>query len=355
MSRIAVCSAICTVLTACVLGLTGARAQTSKQASEVEEAYQQLKQKWEEKLQVAFTRDEVRRGIDRFWNIRAKAPGSEVAVEATIEAFRLLEAGSPIFIERGSTKVRLSEVKYSQIGPDDPAKGHVLRYVPSFSKEPVEEWRRVAEQSSTSSVQQAALFHIASRYHTRNHYDQASDLLDTLSVQYGVTKEHSRYGDRVAQMRQEIEQFRVGTRIPSLRASALTGDSIDTAKMQGTVRLLFFYGSTCGTCVEKYPILNRLYQKYDRTAFRLVGIPADPDTGWMTKSEFQSFMEEYGINWPQTWEEGILDEYNIGALGTGMLLDRTDKLVWLGRSGEIDATKKLAGYSLPRAVAELLE
>jgi thiol-disulfide isomerase/thioredoxin len=316
-----------------------------------------LTETWEQKLQSGATRTELRRGVERLWAVRHERPGTDAAAEATTFAFRLLAEGGPLFTDRDGKQVRLMETKYRQVGLDEPVKAQLLKYVPRFAQPPIQEWRRVAERSDVPAVQQAALLEIASRHARLNRYGQTGALLDTLAAEYGLPPAHPRHGDQIETLRREVERFGVGGRLPPLRAPSLAGDTIDTAEMEGTVRLLYFYGSTCGACVQTYPTLNRLHAEYDRDRFRLIGIPLDALNGWISKPKYPDFMEKHGIEWPQVWMEdkNLFDAYNVGAYGTAMLLGRDGQLVWLGRSDPIDAVATLEEKPLPKAVATLLE
>lgn len=344
-------------LTAALGPAPDALAQRTDQRSTSGEALQELKATWEQKLRSGATRTELRRGVDRLWAVRDEQPETDAAAEATTLAFRLLAEGGPLFVDRDGDRVRLMEAKYRRVGLDEPVKARLLKYVPRFAQPPIEEWRRVAEQSDVPAVQQTALLEIAGRHARLNRYGRTGALLDTLAAEYGLTADHPRHGDQVKTLRREIERFGVGGRLSPLRAPSLAGDTIDTAEMSGTVRLLYFYGSGCGICVQKYPTLNRLHAKYDRDRFRLIGIPIDALNGWISKSKYPDFMEKHGIQWPQVWmkEKNLFDEYNVGAYGTAMLVGRDGRLVWLGRSGPIDAVATLEGKPLPKALATLLE
>lgn len=336
---------------------SGALAQRSGQRPEPPGTFQDLKATWEQKLQSGATRTELRRGVDRLWAVREERPGTDAAAEATTLAFRLLAEGGPLFVDRDGERVRLMEAKYRQVGLDEPVKARLLTYVSQFSRPPIKEWRRVAEQSEAPVVRQAALLETAGRHAMMNRYDRAEGLLDTLAAEYSVTEAHPRHGDQIKMLRRDVERFGVGGRLPPLRAPSLAGDTIDTAEMNGAVRLLYFYGSTCGICVQTYPTLNRLYAEYDRDQFRLIGIPLDALNGWIPKSKYPEFMEKHGIEWPQVWmkEKNLFDEYNVGAYGTAMLVGRDGRLVWLGRDGPIDAVAALEEEPLSKAVATLLE
>jgi len=194
--------------------------------------------------------------------------------------------------------VRLMKIWYDALNPDDPAMAELLTYVPQLVEDPIREWRRVANRSTTPSVVQAAFLAIAAHHYRYNHYEQAQAVLDTLSKTHGMTKGHPRHGAEFSAMRRGIERLGIGVALPPLRAETLSGGYVDTAHLRGTVVLLYFYGSTCGACVPKYPTLNRLHETYSRDTFRLIGIPSDA-AGWLSKNQFRDFMAEYDITWPQ--------------------------------------------------------
>jgi thiol-disulfide isomerase/thioredoxin len=342
---------LCSVL---LVALPGIEAPVFAQSSGPMETYERLKQRWDEKQHEGITRAELKRGVERFWTLRETHPGTEAAAKATKEAFRLLNRGRPFFVDREGQSVSLMQVKFGQVGVNEPVKAQLLQYVPHFSDTPLKEWRHIGQQSERPSVRAAALFQVARHNHRYSRYEKAESQLDSLSVQYGVAEDHPRYGSEIAAMRRDIERFAVGRVLPPLRSETLSGDSIDTRDLRGTVTLLYFYGSTCGACIPEYPVLNRLHAKYNPQVFRLIGIPADA-SGLLTKAEFRDFMKKYDIDWPQAWEAGLLEQYNVFGMPTAMLLNRTGQVVWLGRTKVIDAVSELEGLELSQAVASLAE
>jgi thiol-disulfide isomerase/thioredoxin len=78
----------------------------------------------------------------------------------------------------------------------------------------------------------------------------------------------------------------------------LEGKKHELKDYRGSVVLLDFWSSGCGACVAAAPGLVRIYQKYSKMGFEIIGIHYGE-----TDEELREFISEKNMCWPQTSEQ----------------------------------------------------
>ena len=57
-----------------------------------------------------------------------------------------------------------------------------------------------------------------------------------------------------------------------------------------------FWASWCKPCIEKFPEIRKLYEKYDKESFKFIGINTDSAS---RMKEAKELIDEYDFAWPQ--------------------------------------------------------
>ena len=96
---------------------------------------------------------------------------------------------------------------------------------------------------------------------------------------------------------------------------------ISLKDLRGKVVLLDFWASWCGPCVRELPNVKEVYRRFHDRGFEIIGINLDLD-----KEQFEDFIQEYGITWPQYfdglgWDNKIAKLYRVTAIPATYLLD----------------------------------
>lgn len=131
---------------------------------------------------------------------------------------------------------------------------------------------------------------------------------------------------------------------PDFEKTDLDGNPLSISRFRGNVVLLDFWATWCGPCIGEMPNVIRVYDKYHRKGFEIIGISLDTD-----KDALQSFIKDYGIKWPQYfdgkgWENELARAYEVNSIPATYLLDGEGRLI----------AENLRGPALEKAVAKAL-
>lgn len=108
--------------------------------------------------------------------------------------------------------------------------------------------------------------------------------------------------------------------------------------VKGKYVLLDFWANWCAPCLEEFPDMRRIYNKYSRDDFEILGISLDLDRDyWMSR------IPAHENPWPQLWagkqfEQETFLAYRGGGIPFYILLDRDGKIV---RYNDVRATFNL--------------
>ncbi|WP_165233541.1 redoxin domain-containing protein [Aquisphaera insulae] len=114
----------------------------------------------------------------------------------------------------------------------------------------------------------------------------------------------------------------------SIKGTTLTGETLDTAALQGKTVLVVFWASWGGQMVRReMPDLVKLQEKFQAKGLTVVGVSLDNE-----KADLEAFLKENKVGWPQVFEPGGIDsrlatEYGIISLPTMFLIDAQGKVV----------------------------
>jgi thiol-disulfide isomerase/thioredoxin len=121
-----------------------------------------------------------------------------------------------------------------------------------------------------------------------------------------------------------------------LAYTAVDGREVDVQKLKGKVVLIDLWATWCGPCMQALPEVVSVYNKYHDKGFEIVGISLDK-----SQSALEGVVERYKMAWPQYfdgkfWGNKFAIEYNISAIPTMWLVDKTGKLRTMNGRDEME-------------------
>jgi thiol-disulfide isomerase/thioredoxin len=133
-----------------------------------------------------------------------------------------------------------------------------------------------------------------------------------------------------------------------LTGPTVAGEKFDLKQLRGKVVLVDFWATWCGPCVAEMPNVKRVYDRYHKDGFEVVGVSLDN-----SKDALVKFLKAREVHWPQLffddkdaqgWNNPLARKYGVNSIPFTVLVDRAGKVARIGVRGE----------ALRAAVAQLL-
>jgi peroxiredoxin/heme-degrading monooxygenase HmoA len=105
---------------------------------------------------------------------------------------------------------------------------------------------------------------------------------------------------------------------PDFSFTSADGEYISLEDLKGKVVMLDFWGTWCPPCVASVPELRKLYSRYSKESFVLIGISSDFDDG-----VWRNFTDKNHMLWPQYRDRDrhIMEAFSIRAFPTYVIID----------------------------------
>ena len=110
-----------------------------------------------------------------------------------------------------------------------------------------------------------------------------------------------------------------GQKAPDFALKSSTGENLRLSEYRGDVVMINFWATWCGPCRQEMPLLDELYNRYQRVGFNLLGVNIDDDS-----SRAMQMAEELGIDFPVLFDASkeVSRLYEVEAMPVTVLVDR---------------------------------
>ena len=110
-----------------------------------------------------------------------------------------------------------------------------------------------------------------------------------------------------------------GQPAPDFALKSSTGDNLRLSEFRGDVVMINFWATWCGPCRQEMPLLDELYQRYNRVGFNLLGVNIDDDS-----NRAMAMISELGVDFPVLFDSSkeVSRLYNVDAMPVTVLVDR---------------------------------
>jgi peroxiredoxin len=110
-----------------------------------------------------------------------------------------------------------------------------------------------------------------------------------------------------------------GQQAPDFALKSSTGENLRLSEYRGDVVMINFWATWCGPCRQEMPLLDELYNRYQRVGFNLLGVNIDDDS-----RRAMQMAEELGIDFPVLFDASkeVSRLYEVEAMPVTVLVDR---------------------------------
>ncbi|MDQ2076632.1 TlpA disulfide reductase family protein [Marinimicrobium sp. ABcell2] len=115
---------------------------------------------------------------------------------------------------------------------------------------------------------------------------------------------------------------------PDFTLKTDSGENLRLAEQRGKVVMINFWASWCAPCREEMPILDELYQRYERAGFTLFGVNVEQDN-----RAAKRFLEDVGVSFPILYDptSEVSRKYQVSAMPTTVMVDRDGQVRYVNR------------------------
>lgn len=156
------------------------------------------------------------------------------------------------------------------------------------------------------------------------------------------SKELARYGKKLTK-KPELDQSELVGKPLEIAGTTVDGAEFDWKSYRGKVVLVDFWATWCGPCIREMPNVHKLYEKYHKKGFDVVGISVDAD-----EDALATFLQQNSIPWTTiAGEESqkMATKYGVRGIPSMMLVDREGKVLAVAHNtnGFAEKIEKLFG------------
>ena len=110
-----------------------------------------------------------------------------------------------------------------------------------------------------------------------------------------------------------------GQPAPDFALKSSTGENLRLSEYRGDVVMINFWATWCGPCRQEMPLLDELYNRYERVGFNLLGVNIDDDS-----NKAMDMIRELGVDFPVLFDSSkkVSKMYDVDAMPVTVLVDR---------------------------------
>ena len=115
---------------------------------------------------------------------------------------------------------------------------------------------------------------------------------------------------------------KLSAKAPNFTLKSRSGKNIKLSELRGQVVMLNFWASWCGPCRKEMPLLEKIYKKYKRLGFTLLGVNVEENSAAAKK-----YLKEVKVSFPILFDTTNKTSklYDVSAMPTTILIDRNGK------------------------------
>lgn len=161
-----------------------------------------------------------------------------------------------------------------------------------------------------------------------------------------VKKYENTHAELIAPLKKKINTatgFNQGEVAPDFVQKTPDGKDLKLSDLRGKVVLVDFWASWCGPCRRENPHVKKLYEKYKKQGFEVLGVSLD-----RTAASWERAIEQDGLEWEHVsdlkgWKNEVAKMYSVSSIPHTILLDSEGRII----------ARKLRSQQLEQVLAEI--
>ena len=128
---------------------------------------------------------------------------------------------------------------------------------------------------------------------------------------------------------------------PDFTLQSNGGKNLRLKEQRGKVVMLNFWASWCGPCRQEMPLLDKLYKRYSRAGFTLLGVNVDSNP-----ADAERYLKEVKVSFPILYDtkSTVSKSFDVSAMPTTVMIDRNGNMRYLHKSYKPGDGKKYRQY-----------
>ena len=123
--------------------------------------------------------------------------------------------------------------------------------------------------------------------------------------------------------------YNPGNQISTLPVKTTRGKAFDfkNTLLKNELVLIDFWATWCAPCIAQFPALKKLYTKYNKGGFEIIGISSDVNIKY-----YDSFIKKYMLPWitlndGEGTKSAVMKQFQVSAFPTNYLVDSNGKIL----------------------------
>lgn len=132
------------------------------------------------------------------------------------------------------------------------------------------------------------------------------------------------------------QALELDTPAPDFTLKSNQDSNIRLSDLAGNVVMVNFWATWCGPCRQEMPLLEKLYQKYNKAGFVILGVNVEDDA-----SKAESYLVGKDLNFPILFdtENTVSKLYDVKAMPSTVFVDRNGNFRYLHKGFKLGEEK----------------
>ncbi len=118
----------------------------------------------------------------------------------------------------------------------------------------------------------------------------------------------------------------ISGKAPNFTLKSRSGKNIKLSELRGQVVMINFWASWCAPCRQEMPLLEKIYKKYKRLGFTLLGVNVEQNT-----RAAKNWLKNVNVSFPVLFDSSNKTSklYKVSAMPTTVIIDRNGNMRYL--------------------------